>query len=311
MARNFIIASVLTLVLVCASSVQALERLKVASAVKVAPFYLLMFTAAQEKGFWQGNGLDAEWTPFKGSRDMFRGVAARAVSIGISPAIGTLAAIGRGVPVLVVADLKPRDDFLFWVRPDSPIRKPKQLHRAKVGLPRLGGTSHAFGKAVAKALGIELKFVGAGGITDEVAALKTGRIDVIIEPLRVMVPVKLKKEARVVMSVGDYLPREWVERVVFARRDFNRTRRPTVMKVNKAIAQTTDFVMQNRGWALATMQREIRYSLAAAELMYDQVLKGARLDPVDRKAIGNVRNFLLEYGIVPRDKMPSLDELVG
>ncbi len=30
---------------------------------------------------------------------------------------------------------------------------------------------------------------------------------------------------------------------------------------------------------------------------------------VDRVALGNVRNFLIDSGIVPREKMPPVDEL--
>lgn len=78
----------------------------------------------------------------------------------------------------------------------------------------MGGMAHIYGQAVAKALGIEMKYIGAGGIPHQVAALKGG-----LTPATPSLSLVVRGEMRRVLTVRDYLPREWSDAIIFARKN--------------------------------------------------------------------------------------------
>jgi len=44
----------------------AADKLRFATTVKTHPILVMPVLAAEEKGFWKQNGLEAEWVPFEG-----------------------------------------------------------------------------------------------------------------------------------------------------------------------------------------------------------------------------------------------------
>ena len=83
----------------------------------------------------------------------------------------------------------------------------------------MGGMAHIYGQAVAKALGIEMKYIGAGGIPHQVAALKGGTADALLTPATPSLSLVVRGEMRRVLTVRDYLPREWSDAIIFARKN--------------------------------------------------------------------------------------------
>src|SRR3990170_4197668 len=181
------------LVLFCAMAlvfyglpVQAAEKLKFGTAVKESAEYYLRVLAAEEKKLWEKNGLQAEWVPFKGAGEMFRSVAAGAIFTGFAATSSIVEAQVRGVPAVIVSDVVPYDPFVIWVRTDSRFKEPRDYKGARVGVARFGGAQHLYGQLIAKSLGVEkeVKFVSIGGIPEGWAAMKTGIIDAMVQPLR-------------------------------------------------------------------------------------------------------------------------------
>ena len=108
---------------------------------------------------------------------MQRDFAASAIQIGSSIGSADILAIARGVPVVIVANLQSSDNFAIWVAGNSRIRAPQDLKGAKLGVSQLGGAEHAYGRLVAKRLGLtnnDVQFVGTGGIQESLAILITG-----------------------------------------------------------------------------------------------------------------------------------------
>jgi ABC-type nitrate/sulfonate/bicarbonate transport system substrate-binding protein len=200
--------------------------------------------------------------------------------------------------------------WFFWVRADSVYKWPKDLKGAKIGLVRLGGAAHALGQAVVKALDIErqVRFVGTGGIGSSIAALKTGKIDASVNPLEVWVELKLKGQVRELLMVDDFLPRPWSGEIIFVHKSFLTEGPSTIGKTLRGISDALEFIAKNRAWSIAEMKKLSNYSEEAADMVYKRLVssKGVKLDP---KALANVRNFLIEYGVVPKEKMPPLEDM--
>lgn len=310
--RLFVKAVTFSLAFFALTSVKAwaADKLNFGTPIKGSALYDLPSTAAEEKGFWKQNGLEVQWVPFEAGAALHRAVAAGSVNIGMTGPLSIIQAVGAGVPEVIVADMQAREDMYFWVRSDSKIKSPKDLKGARVGVSRFGGVAHAYGRMVAKLLGLEkdIKFVAIGGRAQQIAALKTGIDDAEIFSLIAFAPLKVSGEVREVVVVRDYLPKEWTDVAVFARRDLAEKSPELVRRAVKAIVQAGDYVVKNPDWAKEKMRTALGHPPEVARLVYSELQYG-KDGKISRAGLENIVNFLIEYGIVPKDKMPPLDKL--
>lgn len=292
-------------------SLLAAEKVKYGTSIKTYPVFYLPVLAAEEKGFWKQNGLDAEWVPFASGAAHFTAIAGGAIHVGSMIAIDQVQLASRGIAVVATAGIRTAlSDFMLWVRPDSPIKVPGDLKGAKVGVSRPGGAEHAYARLALKALGAEkdVRFIGTGGIPESIASLKAGNIDGVVLTVFQMIERKLKGEVREVFGVDDHLPKEWLAVVSYASKDFA-FRNPELLKrVVKSIIQGADYTHKDPTWTKGKMKELNGYSDAAADFMYPR-LNLSRDGKIVEKALENVRNFSIEYGIVAPEKTPPVNQL--
>lgn len=288
----------------------AAEKVKIGTALSTHAVFVMPMLAAAEKGFWKQQGLDAEWLPFRGGAAMAQAAAGKAIHMGMTGVAGTVRAISRKLPVTIVYHPGVANDFGIWVLTDSPIKKPADLRGKKIDVTRRGGTSYSYATAVARTLGFgkDVRLTAAGGIRSQLAALKSGAVDAAMITLFAIAPLVVKGEVREVLHMVDYLPKPWMSRVVYARRDFLAKDPDSVGKMVKSLLQATKFVMANRGWTIEKMKSYSKYPPKAAELLYPKLIysKDGRIDP---KALSNVRQFLLDYKVISAADAPPLKEL--
>ena len=310
MIRRLLYLATLLILLASLSPGLAAEKVKVSTPVKMHPIFALPALAAEEKGFWKEQGLEGEWVPFSASTPMYQAVVAGSILIGMDDVTGTVQATSRGVPVVVAGHLGVEQDQMIYVRADSPIKEGKELRGKKVGILRPGGPTYAYAALALKAIGLEkdVKLVGSGGIPEETAALKTGAIDAMGMSYIGMAALVVAGEIRPVLAARDYLPKEWVTRVIFARKDLLEQKPEVAARVIKAILKSTDFIMKDQRWAIDKMKSFFNYSEAVAKDIYPRLnfSKDGKLDP---KGMVNVRQFLIDFGLVPKDKAPAVEEL--
>ncbi|MEE8449472.1 MAG: ABC transporter substrate-binding protein [Thermodesulfobacteriota bacterium] len=287
------------------------ETLKFGTSLRTSPHHALPLLAATEKGFWKREGLDAEWVPFRSGRSFYRAMAAKALKIGFSGAISAIRSSSRGIPVIIVADLKlKKHDFYVYVRTDSAIKKPLDLKGAKIGIARFGGVVHAYGRVVVKSLGIEkeMKLVAGGGVLQELAALRSGTLDGKVSDFFTMAPLVGEGVVRELLSINDFLPRRWIDVVIVSRTDFLKTNKADVKKMVRGVLKARDFVTENREWALEKIRTYSGYKGEVAKAVNNAVNYG-KGGQIDSKALENVRNFLIEYGVLKEEETVPLDKL--
>lgn len=286
------------------------EKVKFGTSLKVAPHHILPVVAAQEKGYWKRQGVDVEWVPFDSGRSMFGAVTAGAVQMGVSGTVSTLRSAARGIPIVIVADMQYRGNTYFWVRTDSPIKRPEDLKGAKIGVARFGGMIDAYGRFMAKALGLEreVKFVAAGGAAKQIAAMRAGRLDASTSEYFPIAALKCKGVVREVVGIRQFLPEKWTDLIVFARNDLLDRSPALLKKVVTGILQGADFVQSNRGWAVEKMKSVAGYSESCARDSYG-LLKYGKEGRIDPKVISNVRRFIIDLGLIAEEKFPPVDKL--
>lgn len=285
------------------------EKLKFAIAV-VTPTLILPPLAAEEGGLWKKNGLEVELSVFTGGRQMTDVIAAGQVHAGLFTAVSQFTANAGGLPLLRVGELHEGHLFSIWVGSRSRLRQPQDLKGTRIGVARLGALQHAFGQAVVKRLGIEkeVKFISTGTVPATVAALRRGVIDALVLTFHQMVLLENAGEVRELTPVAPYLPKKWADYGVVVTRPFAQNRESTVTKMVKAMLGAAQYIGDHPDWAMAKLEREFGYTRDVAERVY-RSLSYTRDGRIDPEALQNVLNFLAEYGIVSKERLPKLEEL--
>lgn len=309
--RLFSVLLILSLALFLAGRAFSLEKIKFGTAVKLsAPNYLIVM-AAEEKGFWQQNGLEAEWISFRGGGPFMQALASGALKVGVTGALTGFETTARGVPIIIISDWS-RLPFSFWVKADSRLKEPQDLVGSRIGVTSLAGLVYSYALSVVKSLGIEkeVKFLGVGDVTTAIAALKTGSVDVIGYSPEQMAGLWAKAEVRELVSFSGYMPKEWADLVIMARKDLVGKEPQTAARAVKASLQAAEFVRNNPAWALDTVKSLTGFSEDAARRVYDFIRPRLATDGrLDRRALENVRSFGIEYGLLAKEKALSVDEI--
>ncbi|MEE8450042.1 MAG: ABC transporter substrate-binding protein [Thermodesulfobacteriota bacterium] len=100
------------------------------------------------------------------------------------------------------------------------------------------------------------------------ASLRGGPVDGVILTPRQMWDMKLKGEVTNLIPVSRYLPKPWLEHVLYARKGFAQSKPDAVRRTVRAVVQATNFIRDNRDWTIAKMRQIYRYSQATAEKVY-------------------------------------------
>lgn len=287
----------------------AAEKLKLGASMKISPKQFLPVLAAEENGFWAKNGLEVDWVPFLAAGPVYQAVAAGHLNVGTATAISVVEAASRGIPVTMVMELDI-DKWYVWVSADRPYKDMKDLKATRMGTPRFGGASHALARALAKATGYEkeFKYVAAGGMREVLAGMKTGIIDWTVQPLTIMVTLKMAGEVRELAEIGEFFPKLALGSVVFAKKDFAASRPETVKRVVKAMLEGVDYATRNRAWTEEKMQAYAQYSPEGARFMFTR-LGLTKTGKTEAKLVETLRDFLIEYGMVRKETAPPVEEL--
>jgi NitT/TauT family transport system substrate-binding protein len=125
----------------------------------------------------------------------------------VSPNV-VVAAIQQGADIKIISDnVSTVAEFIWAVKPDSPIKSVKDLKGKKMGYTNPRSTSQALATLVLKSGGLaneDVELVKTGGFGEGVAALDAGLVDAtpIPEPLW----SKFKGKYRAIAAASDLLP---------------------------------------------------------------------------------------------------------
>jgi NitT/TauT family transport system substrate-binding protein len=167
------------------------------------------FAVALEKGFFQQEGANVTGilTSAGGGTTMRNMLAGDAPYAEVSPN-AVIAAIEHGANIKIISDnVLTVAEFVWAVKPESPIKSPEDMKGKKIGYTNPRSTSQALATLVAQAGGLkpqDVELVKTGGFGEGVAALDTGIIDVapIPEPLW----SKFQSKYRAIARAADLLP---------------------------------------------------------------------------------------------------------
>lgn len=123
-----------------------------------------------------------------------------------------------------------------------------------------------------------------------------------------MVELKVRGQVRDLIRMSDYIPRQLVNHVVYSRKDFKQEKRDLVRRVVKSILMDVQRAVKDRQWAINKMKQRNGYSDQAANIMFE-TLSFTPDGKLNKKAIENVLNFLIENGLLSKRKVPPVNQL--
>lgn len=309
--RKICLALLISLLAPAAAS--AAEKVRFASHIRVNPYYGLPVWAAIDQGYLKEQGVEVEWVPFEAAAVMIKAVAAGEIDMGTHGMDSAIMAASRGVPEVIVADPKMSVHFFLWVLKESRIREPRELKGTRVGVDRLGDTPHRISLMAFKALGVEekdVKFAALGSPLAGTAGLKAGSVDAIVFTFFSVAPLRARGEIREVVNLSEHVPRGVGSQIIYGHRDFLPKNPEAVKKTIRAFIKGAEFVMKNREWTIARMMegKLSHYTQETAVAAYPFLRYGS--DPkIDRGKIESALSYLIEHGLLARDKALPLERL--
>jgi NitT/TauT family transport system substrate-binding protein len=167
------------------------------------------YAVAMKKGFFQQEGADITGIlSSSGGGTTVRNLMEGGLPYGEVDLAGTVLAIQQGAPLKIISEnVLTVAEFVWAVRPDSPIKTLKDFKGQKIGYTNPRSTSQALDVLLLQTAGMtpqDAELVRAGGFGEQLVALNLGLIDAsaIADP----VWSKNKSQFRVLVSASDVLP---------------------------------------------------------------------------------------------------------
>jgi NitT/TauT family transport system substrate-binding protein len=167
------------------------------------------YAIAMEKGFFKQEGADVSGIlSSAGGGTTVRNLMTGHLSYGEIDLAGTVAAIQQGADLKIISDnVLTVAEFVWAVKPESPIKTIQDLKGKKIGYTNPRSTSQALNILLLEQAGLkpdDAELVKTGGFGEAVVALNLGLIDAsaIADP----VWSKNKAQFRVLVSANDVLP---------------------------------------------------------------------------------------------------------
>ena len=167
------------------------------------------YAVALEKKFYQAQGANVTGIiSSQGGGTSIRNMLAGGVAYAEANPGATAVAIQQGAELKIVSDnVLTVAEFVWAVKPDSPIKTIQDFKGKKIGYTNPRSTSQALAILLLQAAGLkptDAELVRTGGFGEGVAALDIGAIDV--APMAEPVWSKFKSKYRAVVSASDILP---------------------------------------------------------------------------------------------------------
>jgi NitT/TauT family transport system substrate-binding protein len=167
------------------------------------------YAVALEKGLFKAEGIDVSGIiTSAGGGTSLRNMLAGGVPYGeVNPGV-VIAAIQQGADLKIISDnVLTVAEFVWAVKPDSPIKSIKDFKGAKIGYTNPRSTSQGLAMLLLREAGLQptdAELVRTGGFGEGVAALETGLITV--APLAEPLWSKFKDKYRAVAIASESLP---------------------------------------------------------------------------------------------------------
>ncbi len=216
-----------------------------------AHLYYLPLTLAERRGYFKDYGLNVAISDFEGGGQSLDALLAGSVDVVTGAYEHTLHAQAKGQDIRALIELGRFPGIVLAVRKDKPYQSHADLKGMKIGVTAPGSSTHFFVLYLMAKAGLsptDATFVGVGGGTAAVAAMKNGEIDAIsnLDP----VITRLQEDGAIRIVTDSRFPRVNYQifggtnpaAVLYAKQDFIAANPNTVQALVNAFYKTLKWI---------------------------------------------------------------------
>jgi NitT/TauT family transport system substrate-binding protein len=221
-----------------------------ADAIKVAVSHKTSWDAvptmiAHEKGFFKEQNLDVTFIAAAGGSETVQTVSTGSVQIVANASVhAAIAAYAKGAEIRIFASQVTGSPDIFWyVKADSPIKKPQDLDGKNVTYSRPNSVTHMVIQNLAKERKFSPKLISGGALPAVRTMLMTGQADAAWSVAPFAADGIKAGEVRILFTGDDVLAaKSVVSRVSLVNAEFVKTHRDVVRRFQTATQKALDHI---------------------------------------------------------------------
>jgi NitT/TauT family transport system substrate-binding protein len=280
---------------------------KIGSAVLGDYALVTPILVAREKGFFQAQGVTAEFQPLRGGPDLVKAIVAGQLHIGVTGATDVPVFRATGAPIRFIASEVDGNHFTFNVAPA--ITKLADLKGKSIGVTRVGAATWVFATMLAKQQGWvpekDVTIVGLGGLDAQLAALARGEIAAFVWGDGGAV-TELQGKSKVLLRFDTVTPK-WLSQAYYATDEYIKGNKDTIQRTLRALFQGARFMLEHTREAAAIARKTLQWPEEA--ILRAHQVSGPLLSKdgtLSAETIDAMQTTLLEYKVQDK-RVPTAD----
>ena len=257
---------------------QAADKIRLVISQK-SPFELYGAEQAQAEGYFKEENLDVEVSYATGGADTLQTLITGSQDITTgNGALGVIAAIAKGAPLVILGSNGRGTDDVFWYVPKaSPIKSIKDLEGKELAYSRPGSTTHLIGQSILKTTGVNAKLVSVGDPSASRTMVMSGQIATAWAPFPANYDLVRKGETRIVVRGGEAKDLQGMTiRVVAANSNWLKDNRDAAARFMRANWKGMEF-------HYALHERGVERYAKAWKLDPQDVRRGPEFSPLEKQ----------------------------
>jgi ABC-type nitrate/sulfonate/bicarbonate transport system substrate-binding protein len=173
-------------------------------------FQYIPATLGQQLGVWKKRGLTVENVAVQGGSKSVQVLASGNADVELGSGPTDLLAIAKGLPSKIVGGIGLSfSPFIIVVPTNSPIKSAQDLKGKTVGITSAGSLTDVAVKKLEQKQGWStdaVKEAAVGGLTEQLAALKSGSTQAFVWTAEAGYELQAKNEGRILLDFDSYIP---------------------------------------------------------------------------------------------------------
>jgi len=302
--------------LACALCLAALSPSNAADKVRVGKslgslWAFLPLDVGAAEGIYARYGIDLEISALGNGGKLQQALASDSLDFGLCAGSDMAFAV-RGSPVLAVAAFaeEPRSVVVI-ARADSPIKTVADLKGKLLAMPGTGSVAEwlVWQMAIAEGWGkTGVRTVGQGSVEANVAALLTGQVDAIVDPVEVGFKLSDQNKGKIVVHLAKYAP-HFHAHIIDARKTLIEQNPDLVKRFLQGFFASIAFMKTHKQETSSVAVRVLHDSQSIADRTYDYEISMLSNDgSFDPKAVSVLAESFVDLGML--DKKPTENEML-
>lgn len=266
--------------------------------------FTIMYHVAQDKGFFEKEGVNIEINHFESGSINMRALVARAVDISDVETGLILGAVANGADLRVFGTHSQRLHFALYAKKD--IKSLKELAGRTFGISGIGGLPHLVILALLERQNLspdQLTFLSVGGTGARLTALAGGKIDATLGEFSPR--IEAEPNLHRLMVISPELPLYMAQGIV-SWTDTYGTKRDAIERFMRGIVKATRWAYENKKEMLEVAAKHLPLKMDELEQIYDFYVLAQVWSingEIDRKLLA----YMQELGLKTKTQTQAVD----